>query len=206
MSPGYTSLSWGKSRRIVSTAIGVAIVGAIVCGAGYRVVMPITLNSGARPWSFTTPTFCSIGLALLLTLNTLPVAPEWEQPLRHRTRVAHCLAWLLVACLGSTGPIIAAMRLASTPHASNWSIVSFYVTTVGLAGCLIALLGRTAGSVALLGLVAGVIAIEQATARYAVLADIRAQPAWTVAAGAMMCAVAVTYRSGGHKGVLFGHE
>lgn len=195
----YTPLTWCSSRQVLGTVIGLLVLGTVTCYLGYNNVIPIVLNSGTRPWALGIPDVVAIGIVLIATLNTLPTAPEWEQPLHRRTQVAHACMWSVVIALGVTGPAVAAARLPSNQtelHPSSG--IAFYLTVAGICGATIHLLGRSIGTLAFLTMTAATIAIEQATNHYPLLADVRASPSWITSAVTLCIAIIAAYRTAGH--------
>lgn len=194
----YTPLTWCSSRQVLSTVAGVLVLGIISCGVGYNNVIPIVLNAGTRAWALGIPNLSSVGLVLLGTVNTLPGAPQWEQPLRHRTRVAHACMWSFVIALGAIGPAFGAALLPDQGGLYPSSQIAFYFTVAGACGAAIHLLGRSAGTAMFLAITAATIAIEQATNHFDILADVRTSPSWLTCAIALTLAIAAAYRTGGH--------
>ena len=196
----YTPLTWCSSRQVLGTVVGALVLGTVVCALGYNVVVAVVLNSGARAWALSIPSLVSIGLVLIAMLNTLPTAPEWEHPLRRRTRIAHACMWSVVIALGAAGPGVAVVRLSVHDpeglHPS--STIAFYLTVAGVCGTAIHLLGRSIGTLVFLAITGATIAIEQATNHYDVLADVRANPSWITSIVALTLAVTAAYRTAGH--------
>lgn len=196
----YTPLTWCASRQIRSTAVGLLLIGVTVCVLGYNNLIPITLNPGERSWELGVASFCSICLALLASINTLPSSPEWEQPLRSRTRAAHAFAWTLLIAVGSLGPVLAAVRL---PHDVQGlypsSIIAFYLTCAALAGITVHLWGRVNGSVTYIAIIGIVIALEQMMGDRTILADTKQRPTWTIVSVMLGAAILTAYKTAGHQ-------
>jgi hypothetical protein len=191
--------TWCKSRQVVSTAIGLVVVGPLICGIGYQILLPITLNSGHGQWFLSAPALGGLGLALLASLNSLPAVPEWEVPLQRRTRIAHAATWGTLVMLGAGGPAVAVVRLPDTDHQYiPTSILAFYLLCAAVCGAAIHTAGRTLGTSLALVVIAGAVAIEQATGTRWPLPDLRTNPSWVVCCLGLLVALYTAYRTAGH--------
>lgn len=198
MARSYTFSSWLRTRDAIATSIAVVLIGSVVCTVGRQVVIPLSLNSGERRWDLTAANFCSIGLSLLISINTLPRAAHWEQPLRRRVRIAHGCTWILVTAAGAAVTTATVMLNGHDRGHSEWSQVAFHLATAGLGGVAVALLGKNAGAATFLGLVLVIILGEQSLGSQLLLTDIRHAPAWGFAGVCTVGGWLAMTATGGH--------
>lgn len=199
MTSVYGPLTFLRSRRVLSTAAGVLLLGVFGSWWSYRGATVILLNPNAERWKLSHPMLLALICAALISLNTLPRCPEWEKPLRSRVRWAHTTIWVGLSCLGALGPVLSQARVAAIEPRLGWHVdLAFYLSALGLMTTAALRFGRAAGCVLAIAGLFVIIAIEQWIGWMGLIADVHHPPQWALPSIACTLALVMTWRSAGH--------
>lgn len=194
----YKFWRWSKSRGASSSLIGLAATSLVLCMAAGRSHLGIAINSGERPWLASNCMIWGAMTATLANIRIIPAAPEWEEPIKPRTRFRHTTLWVLYGTSGGLGPLIVALEMASQGgliHPS--SILAFYFYCFGVSGFLINIWGKSIGGVISTVVFITTITLEQCFGlRY--ISDLAASPNWLICVAVVLAGLFMTAISSGH--------